>query len=64
MNVRQSITIVHKFVITLMDHMFVLVKMDTKIWETGNAKVKLKHSHFISSNNSVVNFNGIFSCRY
>ena len=36
MNVRQSITIVHKFVLTLMDHMFVLVKMDTKILEMGN----------------------------
>ena len=64
MNVRQSITIAHKFVLTLMDHMFVLVKMDTKILEMGNVKVKLKHSHFISSNNSVVNFIGIFSCRY
>ena len=39
MSVRQNITIVHKYVITLLDHIFVLVEMDTSILGMENVKV-------------------------
>ena len=76
MNVREIITVVHIFVTTLMDHITVLVEMDIIILAMENVKViilfterrliiqLLTHSQCISSNNFVVNFNGIFSYRY